>query len=99
MKTNSSKPGSGASLRLRLYVAGDAPNSVAAKANLAAVLSEHAVRAHVEVICVLADPERGLRDGVLVTPTLVKAAPPPERRVIGNLRDRKVVIAALGLKG
>jgi circadian clock protein KaiB len=86
-------------LELRLYVAGDAPNSLAARANLRALLSAHpelAVR--FEVIDVLAEPEQGERDNVLVTPTLIRRAPLPERRVIGNLQNHWAVRAALGIE-
>jgi len=85
-------------LVLRLYVAGESPNSVIAKRNLRAAivhLADH--QAVVELVDVLAEPERSLRDGVLVTPTLIRVAPPPQRRVIGNLRDRAALLAGLGL--
>ena len=82
---------------LRLYVAGDGPNAVAARRNLEAFLAEHPeCEVRLEIIDVLLDPERGLADGVLVTPLLVKVAPPPERRVIGNLQDRAALVACLG---
>lgn len=45
----------------------------------------------------LRNPERGLVDGVLVTPTLIRIAPSPEQRVIGNLRDTNALLAGLGL--
>jgi circadian clock protein KaiB len=82
---------------LRLYVAGDGPNSVAAKRNLRAFLArypDHEV--DLAIIDVLVDPERGLADGVLVTPLLVKVAPTPERRVVGNLQDESALVAGLG---
>jgi len=85
-------------LRLRLYVAGEAPNSLAAVANLHVALArcaEHSVQ--VETIDVLRDPDRALRDGVLVTPMLVRVAPLPERRVLGNLRDRDTLLGVLGI--
>ena len=86
-------------LVLRLYVAGDAPNSAAALLNLRAVLAElPAGAAKVEVIDVLKDPARGQKDGVLVTPTLVKGAPRPERRIVGDLRDRSLLARVLGLE-
>ena len=88
-----------ARLRLRLYVAGDAPNSVAALANLrAAVSALGAERVELEIIDVVSAPERGLKDGVFVTPMLVRVEPTPERRVLGSLRDRHVLLAALGLE-
>ena len=74
------------------------PASVAALANLRALIARHPERRiDVEVVDVLTDPLRGLADGVLVTPTLVKRSPLPERRVIGNLREVAAVAAGLGL--
>ncbi len=84
---------------VRLYVARESPNSVLAKANLddaIALLVRGAVS--VELVDVLRDGERALRDGVLVTPTLIRTAPLPERRMIGNLRDRGGLLAALGIE-
>ncbi len=85
-------------LLLRLYIAGASPNSLIAAANIKAViagLSKH--EATLEIVDVLKDPERGLRESVVVTPMLVKLLPRPERRVIGNLRDRGALLAGLGL--
>jgi circadian clock protein KaiB len=88
----------GRTLRVRLYVAGGAPNSVMARENLHAVLLAFPdVQPELEIVDVLRDPDRALRDGIVVTPMLVKVAPLPERRVLGNLRDRAVVVRALGL--
>ncbi len=70
-----------------------------AATNLRAVLAEHAESgAHVEIVDVLHDAERALRDGILVTPMLVKVGPPPERRVLGNLNDLGALLRALGLR-
>jgi hypothetical protein len=68
---------------------------VAARANLRSVLADHDLEVGVEIIDLLLDPRRGLRDGILVTPTLVKAAPAPEQRVIGDLRDRSALLSVL----
>jgi circadian clock protein KaiB len=87
-----------ARLCLRLYVAGESPNSVAAKQNIHALLEELGRKADLEVVDVLTDPKRGLRDGILITPTLIRVAPAPEARAFGSLRDRTVLLAALGLE-
>jgi circadian clock protein KaiB len=85
---------------MRLYLAGGSPNSVAALANLKSALRIRSEHEYVlEIIDVVQDPERGVRDGVLVTPMLVKVAPFPERRVLGNLQDSRFLLAALGLDG
>jgi circadian clock protein KaiB len=87
-------------LELRLYIAGDAPNSATAKSTLRALLKKvPGEGAKLEVIDVLRDPERAVRDGVLVTPTTIRVVPAPERRVIGDLRNHRVVMALLGLEG
>jgi circadian clock protein KaiB len=84
--------------RVQLYVAGDAPNSVAAIANLIAALARHPAHdIKFEIIDVLVDPERGLADNVLVTPMLVRMEPLPERRILGTLRDASLLLAVLGL--
>jgi circadian clock protein KaiB len=85
---------------VRLYVAGGSPNSVTALANVQSLLERYPGH-HItlEVIDVVRDPGRGVRDGVLVTPMLVKAEPLPERRVLGNLQDRDMLRSVLGLHG
>jgi circadian clock protein KaiB len=85
-------------LRLRLYVAGGAPNSVRAIANLAAICKEHVRSAFkLEIVDVLQFPLRALADGVLVTPHLAKLSPSPATKVVGNLSDRDSVLLALGI--
>ena len=82
----------------RLYLAGGAPNSVRALANLYAICRKHFPYSHrIEVIDVLTHPLRALTDGVVVTPTLVKASPAPEQQIIGNLSEEEEVLRALGL--
>jgi circadian clock protein KaiB len=89
---------SGSILRVRLYVAGNAPNSTSAITNLKSLLARHPTRsATLEIIDILKHPELGMRDGVLVTPTLIRFAPKPERRLIGNLRDALALATALDL--
>jgi circadian clock protein KaiB len=85
-------------LVLCLYLAGESPNSVLAKNNLRAAIA-HLAKEEVilEIVDILRDPARGLRDAVLVTPTLIRVAPRPEQRVIGNLRDRGALLAGLGI--
>ena len=91
-------PASKKTLRLRLYVAGGAPNSVRAIANLAAICNEHLQSAFkVEIIDVLKFPLRALADGVLVTPQLAKLSPAPAAKIVGNLSDRAGVLSALGI--
>jgi len=80
-------------LRLRLYVAGHAPNSVRAIANAKAICHEHFASGHdLEIVDLLEHPQRALDDGIIVTPTLLKLLPLPVQRVIGNLSDTNQVL-------
>jgi circadian clock protein KaiB len=94
----SKKPTAHTSIRLLMYVAGGAPNSVMALINLRSVLAEHCNGdAEVEVIDLLKEPWRGLRDRVLVTPMLLRIEPLPERCMVGTLSDRAALLAVLGV--
>ena len=85
--------------KFRLYVAGDAPNSAQARANLTALCRVHLPDRHeIEVVDVLREPKRALADGILMTPTLVKLAPSPVRRIVGTLSQTQPVLQALGLE-
>jgi circadian clock protein KaiB len=91
---------SGTTFSLRLYIAGEGPNSVRARSNLLAFCQQHLPGSHeVEVIDVLRDPQRALADGVFLTPLLVKLAPGPTCRIVGNLSDVAPLRVALGLPG
>ena len=82
-----------------LYIAGDAENSAEAIANLAAICRAHFPdRYEIELVDVFLEPERALADGILMTPTLIKLAPAPVRRIIGTLSQRAPVLHALGLE-
>lgn len=88
----------GARFKFRLYVAGDAQNSVMAKANLDELCRTHLAGRHgIEVVDVFREPRRALADGVLMTPTLLKLAPWPTQRIVGTLGQKQAVLAALGL--
>ena len=81
-------------VRLRLYVAGGAPNSIAARENLARVVGGR--RAVVDVIDVFDAPERALADGAFVTPMLVRVDVDPPLKLVGSLSDRAALERMLG---
>lgn len=84
---------------MRLYVAGGAPNSIQAMANLEAICQEHLTQGYkLEIVDVFEQPLRALADGVVVTPSLAKLSPSPATKVIGNLSDKGSVIRALGIR-
>ena len=85
--------------KFRLYVAGDAPNSSLAVANLASLCRAHLPdRQETELVDVFQDPSRALADGIFLTPMLVKLAPSPVRHIVGTLGDTQAVLRALGLE-
>jgi circadian clock protein KaiB len=84
---------------MRLYIATNAPNSVRAVANLAAICKEYLKdNFKLEIIDVLEYPLRALADGILVTPSLAKLSPSPAAKIVGNLSDKSSVLHALGIK-
>lgn len=85
---------------LRLYVAGDSPNSALAIARLQEFCAAHlADRYRLEIVDVIREPARAAADQVLLTPTLVKLSPAPRRTLIGNLGEPEVLARALGAGG
>jgi len=84
---------------LRLYVAGNSPNSLTATANVKAICNAHFGAGHeLEIVDMLMYPRRALADGIIVTPTLLKVLPLPVQRVVGNLSDTAQVLLTLANK-
>ncbi len=87
-----------ANFKFRLYIAGEAMNSTQALANLRALCQAYlADRSEIEVVDVFREPKRALADGIFMTPTLLKLAPAPIRRIVGTLSQSQPVLQALGL--
>lgn len=84
-------------LVLELYIVGDSPRSNIALANLETLRKKHLPNAQVEIIDVWEHPRRILTNNVFVTPMLVKVAPRPTCRIVGDLSDEEKVLQALGI--
>lgn len=85
-------------LRLTLFIAGDSPRAREAAVNLARAVRELGDgSARVVTVDVLQHPELADEYRILTTPTVVREAPAPRRRVTGDLRDVTQVLAALAL--
>jgi circadian clock protein KaiB len=83
---------------LKLYVAGNTPNSVRALKTLKNILEEEFKGVYaLKVIDVLKSPQLAEEDKILATPTLAKILPPPVRKIIGDLSDREKVLIGLDL--
>lgn len=83
---------------LKLYVAGNTPNSVRALKTLKNILEQEFKGVYaLKVIDVLKNPQLAEEDKILATPTLAKILPPPVRKIIGDLSDREKVLIGLDL--
>jgi len=92
------KNGARRTWRLRLYVAGQTPKSIAAVANLRRICEEHlAGRYHIEVVDLVTRPHLARRDEIIAIPTLIRTLPPPLRKIIGDLSQGDRVLVGLDL--
>lgn len=83
---------------LKLYVAGNTPNSIRALRTLRDILEQEFLGVYaLKVIDVLKNPQLAEEDKILATPTLAKILPPPVRKIIGDLSDREKVLIGLDL--
>ncbi len=98
-KTSGKNPGNEPEMwRLRLYVAGQTPKSIAAFANLKKICEEHLKGQYtIEVIDLLENPKLAKGDQILAIPTLVRKLPVPLRKIIGDLSNTERVLVGLNI--
>jgi circadian clock protein KaiB len=84
---------------MRLYIAGQSPQSVRAFANLKKLCETHLAGRHeIEVIDLAVHPHLARNDDILAVPTLVRYLPDPIRKVIGDLSNTESVLVGLRLE-
>ena len=84
---------------LRLYVAGNTPNSIAAFANLKEICEIHfGGKYQIEVIDLLRNPQLAQGDQIIAVPTLVRKLPHPVKKIIGDLSNHERVLVGLDLR-
>jgi circadian clock protein KaiB len=84
---------------LRLYIAGQTPNSMTAIANLKKICEEKLQgKYRLEVVDLLEKPQLAKGDQIIAIPTLVRRLPPPVKKIIGNLSKTESVIVGLDLQ-
>jgi circadian clock protein KaiB len=84
---------------LTLFISGMTPRSIAALAMVRDVCDARLGDRHdLEVVDVYQRPDLASRHQVVAVPTLLKSAPGPERRLVGDLSDRARVLRGLGLR-
>jgi circadian clock protein KaiB len=84
--------------QFRLYVVGHSPRTAEAVRLLGEILTDRFDEAYdLQIVDLLKEPAAGEEDNIFATPTLVKRAPPPSAKVIGDFRDKNRVLAGLGV--
>jgi circadian clock protein KaiB len=84
---------------LRLYIAGQTPNSIAAIANLKKICEEQLMgKYRIEVIDLLKKPQLAKGDQIVAIPTLVRRLPPPVKSIVGNLSKTERVLVGLDIQ-
>ena len=82
----------------RLYVTDETGRSRRAAENLTALCEARLPGIYeLEVVDVLDRPDLAEEEGIIATPTVIRRAPLPERRVIGDLSDPALAATALDL--
>lgn len=83
----------------RLYIAGEAPNSLRAQTNLTEICKSYLPGIYqIEIIDVIKSPELALKDNVLMTPMLIRISPAPVCKIVGSLSDMLTTLRSLGIE-
>jgi circadian clock protein KaiB len=83
---------------LRLYVNRGSPRSLRSMQRVQQICDQYLQgRYHLEIIDIHEQPEMLQQDQIFAVPTLVRHRPLPIQRLIGDMSDREVLMAALGL--
>lgn len=83
---------------LRLFITGNAPQSVRAIINLKRICEVHLKdRYNLEIIDIYKRPELAKDEQIIAAPTLIKSLPHPFRKLIGDLSDEEKVLLGLNI--
>jgi circadian clock protein KaiB len=84
---------------LRLYITGTTPRSAMAIVNTRKFLEKYVKgRYDLKVIDILKEPAAAAREQIIAAPTLVKEAPMPLRRFIGDMSQFDRILRGLDLR-
>jgi len=99
VSTNPTAPADPETWELRLYVAGQTPNSVRAIANLRKICEEHLQgRYTLEVVDLYQQPQLAQGEQIVAVPTLIRKLPLPLRQIIGDMSNTERVLVGLDLR-
>jgi len=83
---------------LQLYITGASPNSTRAVSNIKNICETHLKgRYTLEIIDVYQQSDIAQTEQILALPLLIKLAPSPQKRLIGNMSDSRKVLKGLEL--
>lgn len=84
---------------LRLYVAGQTPNSARAIVNIQKICEEN-LQGHYELVVIdlYQQPHLAQGEQIIVVPTLIRKLPLPLRRIIGDLSNTERVLVGLDIQ-
>jgi circadian clock protein KaiB len=81
---------------LRLYVTDASPKSARAIVNVRRLLEEHLNDQYIlEILSIAENVAQAAQDQIVCAPTLLRLAPPPARRIIGDMSDVARVLKGL----
>jgi circadian clock protein KaiB len=84
--------------KLKLYVAGRTMRSNTAAVNLEGICEKYLKgRYRITVVDLKEHPEIALKDQIVVTPTVIREFPQPQRRIIGDLSQKDKVLIGLDI--
>ena len=90
--------GKGEMWELRLYIAGQTPNSISAIGNLKHICEDRPQgRYRIKIIYLLEKPQLARGDQIVAIPTLVRKLPAP-KKIIGNLSLTERALVGLDLQ-
>lgn len=85
---------------LRLFTSGTTPRSTRALQNLREICETDLQGNYdLEVVDIYQEPGRATESDIIAAPTLIKAEPPPTKRMVGDLSDRPKVLLGLAIAG
>lgn len=84
---------------LQLYIIGDKALSKKAITDVKKIVSEDLKsNCRLEIVDILLNPKEAEKHNIIVTPTLIKARPKPEKRIVGDLSNKERLLISLDLE-
>jgi circadian clock protein KaiB len=85
--------------KLKLYVAGQTPRSIAAFSNLTKICEQNLYgKYQIEVVDLLLSPHLAKENQIFAIPTLIRQLPTPIRQIIGDLSNKEKVLLGLDIQ-